>query len=156
MAFCRARFRSISCEPCSPATRSSLSVRKPSASLGQHRWHPSQWKSEGEGKNLMPVCVRQAMDVVVVGAGTAGAIAGIAAARTGARTLLVDQYGQIGGMASTGMSFLGILDNEGYPALGGIGRELLSRLEQLGGGMPPRPDPALGSVAEVDPSLLRC
>jgi len=42
------------------------------------------------------------VDVLVVGAGSAGSTAAIAAARTGARTLLVERYGYMGG-TSTGV-----------------------------------------------------
>jgi ribulose 1,5-bisphosphate synthetase/thiazole synthase len=42
------------------------------------------------------------VDVLVVGAGAAGSTAAIAAARTGARTLLVERYGYMGG-TSTGV-----------------------------------------------------
>ena len=42
--------------------------------------------------------------------------------------MLVEQYGSVGGMASTGMSFLGVSDGSGRRALGGIGAELLRRL----------------------------
>ena len=41
--------------------------------------------------------IREGYDVVVCGAGTAGVIAGVAAARTGAKTLLVEKYGSLGG-----------------------------------------------------------
>src|SRR5438034_11704712 len=83
--------------------------------------------------------MRSEAGVVVCGGGTAGAIAAIAAARTGARSLLIDQYGTVGGMASTGMSFLGVSDAGGRRALGGIGGELFARLVALGGAFADRP-----------------
>jgi len=97
---------------------------------------------------------RNESDVIVCGAGTAGAVAAIAAARTGARTLLVDQYGTVGGMASTGMSFLGVSDAAGRRALGGIGRELFERLAELGAAFQDRPDKQTGSVTSADPAAL--
>ena len=42
-------------------------------------------------------------DVVVVGAGPAGVCAAISAARNGAKTLLVERYGFLGGMWSAGL-----------------------------------------------------
>ena len=85
------------------------------------------------------VRTRAEADVVVCGGGTAGAIAAIASARTGAATLLIDQYGRVGGMASTSMSFLGVSDAGGRRALGGIGAELFERLEAIGGRSPTGP-----------------
>ena len=98
---------------------------------------------------------RAEADVVVCGGGTAGAIAAIAAARTGARTLLVDQYGRVGGMASTGMSFLGVSDAGGRRALGGIGAEMFERLQTLGAAFADRPDKQVGSVTVADPLALQ-
>ena len=42
-------------------------------------------------------------DVVVCGGGPAGFIAAIAAARCGAKTAVVEQYGFLGGMATMGL-----------------------------------------------------
>lgn len=46
--------------------------------------------------------VRYEYDVVVCGGGTAGFVAALAAARTGAKTILVDRYGFIGGSLING------------------------------------------------------
>ena len=51
-----------------------------------------------------------AWDVVVIGGGTAGVMAGIAAAREGARTLIVERSGSLGGNAATGMNLGGFFD----------------------------------------------
>ncbi len=98
---------------------------------------------------------RPEVDVLVCGGGTAGAIAAIAAARTGARTLLVEQYGRVGGMASAGMSFLGVSDAGGRRALGGIGAEVFERLTSLGAAFADRPDRQVGSVTVADPLALQ-
>jgi ribulose 1,5-bisphosphate synthetase/thiazole synthase len=99
--------------------------------------------------------VRPEVDVLVCGGGTAGAVAAVASARTGARTLLVEQYGSVGGMAATGMSFLGVSDASGRRALGGIGAELLARLAASGAAFEDRPDKQVGSVTVADPAALR-
>ena len=98
---------------------------------------------------------RPKYDVVVAGGGTAGAIAAIAASRTGARTLLVERYGALGGALALGMNMLGSVDGEGYWALGGIGRELVDRLTAIDGATPPALDPQFGSVLAQDPELLK-
>ncbi len=46
------------------------------------------------------------VDVVVAGGGPAGIIAAIAAARNGAKTLLVENRGFLGGNATLGLPFL--------------------------------------------------
>jgi hypothetical protein len=94
-------------------------------------------------------------DVVVAGGGTSGAIAAIAAARAGARTLLIERYGSLGGVLSLGMAILGAADGEGYVVLGGIGAELLTRLVPVGGATPTTPDEQSGSVTGQDPELLK-
>ncbi|MBC8232191.1 FAD-dependent oxidoreductase [bacterium] len=42
-------------------------------------------------------------DVVVAGGGPGGIMAALAAARTGAKTLLIEHYGFLGGMATAGL-----------------------------------------------------
>jgi hypothetical protein len=103
----------------------------------------------------MPMRWREPVDVVVVGGGTAGAIAAIASGRTGARTLLVEQYGQIGGMTSAGMTYLGFLDGQGRQAVRGIPQEVFDRLVPLKAATPHIADPLRGSVTQADPEMLR-
>lgn len=52
-------------------------------------------------------------DIVVVGGGTAGCVAALAAARNGAKTLLVERYGHLGGMMTEGN--VGLTVFTGYP-----------------------------------------
>ena len=65
---------------------------------------------------------RKDYDVIVVGSGPAGIGASIAAARGGARTLLVESLGRVGGISTSGLMshFVGRVDSEIY-------REILSR-----------------------------
>jgi len=67
-------------------------------------------------------------DVVVAGAGITGVIAAIAAARTGARTLIVEGSGFVGGMVTVGR-----LTKPTGPVEGGIYREFLERAAAYGG-----------------------
>lgn len=99
--------------------------------------------------------LRPAYDVIVVGGGTAGAIAGIAAARTGARTLLVEQYGSLGGVLTLGMSLKGVNDASGQPALGGIGAELIAAAQQEDGATSVAAHPRHGSIMGQDPEALK-
>lgn len=99
--------------------------------------------------------LRKPYDVVVAGGGTAGAVAAIGAARTGARTLVIERYGTLGGALALGMNLLGAADGEGCWALGGVGRELVDRLHDLGGATTASLDPRFGSVLGQDPELLK-
>ncbi len=75
-------------------------------------------------------------DVVVVGAGAAGFSAAIAAARSGAKTILIEQYGFAGG-ALTVNGIIGIggwqHDLDGQPLISGIPQEIMTRLADMGG-----------------------
>jgi len=73
-------------------------------------------------------------DVVVAGGGSAGIGAALAAARNGARTLLVEQNGFLGGNATAGyvLKFHGFKTN-GKRVVGGIPYELAKRMKEKGG-----------------------
>lgn len=49
------------------------------------------------------IAIDSQWDVIVVGGGPAGCTAATAAAREGAKTLLIEATGQLGGMGTTGM-----------------------------------------------------
>lgn len=80
-------------------------------------------------------------DVVVVGAGTAGVFAAIAAARTGAKTAVIENKGYVGGIVTEGgcgiHSFFNTwqaFDNvEKKKVVKGIPEELFDRLHAMGG-----------------------
>ncbi len=71
-------------------------------------------------------------DVIVVGGGTAGALAAIAAARQGAKTLVVERFGHLGGTAVYGIPFLGLMSGSGEKVYGRLVAELLERLQAEG------------------------
>jgi hypothetical protein len=82
-------------------------------------------------------------DVLVAGGGLAGVTAAVAAARSGARTLLVEKNGFLGGlgvMGATGWhSFFNIFDVppgfERKRVAAGIAQELVDRIQAAGGGL---------------------
>ena len=64
-------------------------------------------------------------DVLVVGSGPGGLSAALAAARTGARTTLLDRYGCFGGnITQVGVESIGWYRHERTVEANGIGREL--------------------------------
>ncbi|MEW6753517.1 MAG: FAD-dependent oxidoreductase [Candidatus Latescibacterota bacterium] len=88
------------------------------------------------------------VDVAVAGAGVAGVFAALAAARQGARTVLIDRFGSIGGNIGPGMINNGHMvsgqahpkvhhECTVYPRLYGLAREFLDRYAALGGGSIP-------------------
>ncbi|MET0541432.1 MAG: FAD-dependent oxidoreductase [Variovorax sp.] len=77
-------------------------------------------------------------DVVVIGGGPAGLAASTSAARHGARTLLVERYGFLGGMGTAGgvTNFAGLYGRRGgemAQVVHGVVDELLERIDALGG-----------------------
>jgi hypothetical protein len=91
-------------------------------------------------------------DVVVVGGGPGGHSAAVAAARNGARTVLVERYGHLGGMASGGLvAMLPHLSGGTKEAqIAGLCQEWIDRLDVKGGAVHPSRD-QLGSN---DPDIV--
>ena len=89
--------------------------------------------------------------VLVTGGGSAGVSAAVAAAREGADVMLLERYGELGGLAAGGMIVLLLTldDGDGRAVVAGLCQELADRLHRRGAAVsPPReqwnsPDPAL-------------
>ncbi|MGJ4851993.1 FAD-dependent oxidoreductase [Bacillota bacterium Meth-B3] len=67
-------------------------------------------------------------DVVVVGGGPGGLPAAIAAARGGAKVLLVEKNGFLGGNLTIGLPLLAYLDKDGNQVIRGIAQEFIDNL----------------------------
>jgi hypothetical protein len=119
-------------------------------------------------------------DVLVVGGGPGGHSAAVAAARNGVKTILIERYGHLGGMATGGIviQIPHMSDGGKEPVIAGLSLEWLERLDMIGGTLRPRMQD-LGSgdeklvkkwrrffgnvingkiehTAWVDPELLKC
>ncbi|MBL9212122.1 MAG: FAD-dependent oxidoreductase [Opitutaceae bacterium] len=71
-------------------------------------------------------------DVLVIGGGSAGAIAAIQAGRLGAKTMLVEAGSQLGGTTTTGgVDFPGLFHAWGKQVIAGIGWEIVKRTAEL-------------------------
>jgi len=84
------------------------------------------------------MAIPDSYDVIVVGGGTAGVVAAVQAARAGARTLLVEKNGILGGtITMAGVAYPGIFHAWGRQVIAGIGWELVRRcVEEAGGVLP--------------------
>ncbi len=103
-----------------------------------------------EEARTIPVC--DEADVVVCGGGVAGVAAAVGAARAGARAILVERYGFLGGLATGGLVItVPPLDN-------GINSDVRRRLErartyQLCANA--GDDPSVDGLIAVDPEILK-
>jgi hypothetical protein len=119
-------------------------------------------------------------DVVVVGGGPAGVGAAVAAARNGAKTVLLERYGHLGGMAPGGLVILipHMSDGTKEQQIAGLCQEMVDRLDTMRACVHPQKEdlgsndkkvtdhwrPYLGCVVEgrvrlgvfVDPEMLKC
>jgi 2-polyprenyl-6-methoxyphenol hydroxylase-like FAD-dependent oxidoreductase len=92
-------------------------------------------------------------DVLVVGGGSAGVSAAVAAARAGAEVTLVERYGSLGGLATGGLIalLLTLDDGMGRQVIGGLCQEATERMAAAGGAFHP-PAAEWGSD---DPELVK-
>ncbi|HEY4669802.1 MAG TPA: FAD-dependent oxidoreductase [Tepidiformaceae bacterium] len=88
------------------------------------------------------VPVRSTTDVLVVGGGTAGVAAAVAAARNGADTLLVERGTYLGGLATGGLIILLLTmdDGRGQQVIGGLCQEVVDRLAHRNAAFMPPPE----------------
>jgi hypothetical protein len=91
--------------------------------------NPPAMKTVREPARDIEIC-REA-DVVVVGGGPGGIASAICAARSGAKTVLVERYGHLGGMATGGLiTIIPNLSNiSGEQQIAGLCQELIDRLD---------------------------
>jgi len=85
-----------------------------------------------EPERMTPVA--GSYDVIVCGGGPSGIIAAVAAARNGAKTLLIERYGFVGGMATNALvTPISEFRKNGKQIIGGMPYELMVRANRLGG-----------------------
>lgn len=79
-------------------------------------------------------------DVVVVGGGPGGIGAAVSAARAGAKTVLIERYGHLGGMASGGLVNIipNLSDIYGEQHIAGIVQEIIDRMDTRGAASYPK------------------
>ncbi len=78
-------------------------------------------------------------EVVVVGGGPAGVAAAVASARTGAKTVLIERYGHLGGMSTGGLVILIPFMSSGgrEKQIAGICQKMIDRLDAIDGAVHP-------------------
>jgi glycine/D-amino acid oxidase-like deaminating enzyme len=96
-------------------------------------------------------------DVVVLGAGSAGCTAAIAAARAGARTLLIERYGFLGGTSTMVLdTFYGFYlpGDDTRRVVGGLPWEIVERLRARGAVLERPSSYGAGQAITYDPPTL--
>lgn len=94
-------------------------------------------------------------DVAVFGGGPGGISAAVAAAREGAKTIIVERLGYLGGGMASGLPLLAFLDVKGRLVTGGIAQEIVDRLTKMGGSYGHRVCPFHNSTTIINPLYSR-
>ena len=79
-------------------------------------------------------------DIAVLGGGPGGMGAAIAAAREGAKVVLVERMGFLGGLMASGLPLLAFFDMHKRRIVGGIANEIVEKLAKMSGEAPIWPD----------------
>ncbi|MDR1281051.1 MAG: FAD-dependent oxidoreductase [Opitutaceae bacterium] len=93
--------------------------------------------------------------VLVVGSGAAGICAALASARNGAKTLLIDSNGFLGGISAT-LPWLGFHDRDYRLLVKGLPLEITGRLRREGAASDFVLDPKCGSAISIDNHSWKC
>jgi hypothetical protein len=95
-------------------------------------------------------------DVAVVGGGVTGVAAGIAAARAGAKTILLEPRPYVGGNATTGLCLHNYVTRHGRQVVFGLAQEIVDELIEMGGAVGHIPYEGFTSaVTPVDGNFFR-
>ena len=94
-------------------------------------------------------------DVIVLGGGSAGIAAAVAAARGGARTALVEAGQMLGGELLTGMTVDGAINGLGEDTVGGVLNDLLQSCRDMGGFVAKLNDWRLIQYVAYDPEIMK-
>lgn len=97
-------------------------------------------------------------DVIVVGSGSAGSSAAIAAARSGADTILVERFGFLGGTSTQVLdTFYGFYTpgSVAYKVVGGVPDDVVTRLKKYNAAFERPNTYGAGTGVTYDPYLLR-
>lgn len=97
--------------------------------------------------------------MIVIGGGSAGVAAAVGASRSGARTLLVEHYGFLGGAATTSnvLAYCGFWTSAEKPIMGvrGVGASVLDTLAALGANAAPQRNRTGNWIVMIDPEAVK-
>lgn len=97
-------------------------------------------------------------DVIVAGGGPSGFVAALSAARNGAKTLIIEKNGYLGGMNTSALVGPLMTFHSGEEQIvAGIAQEIITRLIKKGGCIGHVPDPigVASTITPIEPELLK-